>query len=380
MAKKRSSGEGTLKQLPSGNWRAQVSLKGRRLSHTAKNQQAAREWIRSMQGQIEQGLTYDDEHTTVGKFLEGWLASKKNELRIRSAELYTWIVKDNILPALGTIRLKDLSAGKVQGFYDQLSASGKSPQTINSIRIIFHMGLEHAKNIGLVGRNPSEFCRVPKGNKQKMSIWTEEQVNQFLGYIRGHKNENLYYLALGTGMRRGELLGLKWQDVDWANQRVIVRQQLLNPVGGGFIFQAPKSANGVRSVQLGLGLVERLKAQLAQVDLYRRMSTEKWQEFDIVFPARTGLPQYANGITIEFSALVKRSGLPRIRFHDCRHTAASILLSHGIPPMIVAEMLGHSMSTLMSTYAHFIPGRQEEAARLMDQVITPIEVKFDQPG
>jgi len=380
MTKKRSAGEGTISQLPSGSWRAQVSLKGRRLSHTAKSQQGARDWIRKIQDQIDQGLTYDDERTTLGKFMEGWLASKKPQLRTASIEQYTKMSKSYILPQLGSSRLKDLGPGRIQELYDEMARSGKSARTIKLMHVILRMCLEQAKRLGLVARNPSEFCKVPKSPKVEMSIWDESQVNQFLVSIHGHKNENLYYMALATGMRRGELLGLKWQDVDWKNHRILIKRQVSNPEGGGFVFQEPKTSLGVRSVQLGAGIMERLRSQLRTVDIMRAISRDRWIEYDLVFPSLIGKPQYGNNISIEFNNLVDQSGLPHIRFHDCRHTAASILLSRGIPPVIVAGMLGHSISTLLSTYAHFIPDMQDEASRIMDEVTSSIEVDLAAHG
>ena len=371
MTKKRSSGEGTINQLPSGSWRAQVSLRGKRLSHTARDQQAARQWIRKIQGQIDQGLTYDDERTTLEVFLEGWLATKKGQLRASSAEQYTRMSRVYIERHLGKIRLKDLGPGMVQEFYDGMASSGKGSRTIRLMHVVLHMCLEQAKNLGLIGRNPTEFCKIPKSPKLEMSIWDEDQVNKFLAFIQGHRNDNLYYLALATGMRRGELLGLMWKDVDWVNHRLMVRRQVSNPEGGGWTFQEPKTKLGVRSVQLGMGIIEKLRGQLGNIDMMRRISRDKWKEYDLVFPSMFGTPLYGNNISIEFQELVKQSKLPRIRFHDCRHTAASILLSRGIPPVIVAGMLGHSISTLLTTYAHFIPNQQEEAARIMDEVVSP---------
>jgi integrase len=252
------------------------------------------------------------------------------------------------------------------------------------VHVVLHMCLEQAKQLGLVARNPAEFCKVPKSSKLEMSIWDENQVNHFLVFIQGHKSENLYYLALATGMRRGELLGLKWQDMDWKNHRILIRRQCCNPEGGGFVFAEPKTKLGVRSVQLGTGLIVRLQAQLANIDIMRGISRDKWHDHDLIFPSITGKPLYGNNVSIEFQELIKQSGLPHIRFHDCRHTAASILLSRGIPPVIVAGMLGHSISTLLSTYAHFIPDMQDEAAQIMDEITSPIEVdlrsKFNQPG
>jgi len=376
MKKKRSAGEGTIIQLPSGSWRAQVSLKGRRLSHTARSQQAARDWIRKTRDQIDQGLTYDDERTTLGIFMEGWLASKKSQLRAATYDQYEWSKRLYILPHLGAIRLKDLTSGRIQDFYDHLSKSGKGPRIIQIAHIVLSGCLEQAKNLGLVARNPVEFCKRPKSAKGEMRIWTEEQVSQFLIGIRGQRNENLYHLALGTGMRRGELLGLKWQDVDWVHQKLLVRRQCYHPVGGGFIFQEPKTSRGIRSIRLGQGLIERLRAQLAIIDLMRAMSRNKWQEHDLVFPSTIGTPQGAQSLSHEFQDLVKASGLPVMRLHDCRHTAASIMLTHGIPPVIVAEMLGHAVSILLTRYAHFIPDRQDEAAQLMSDITSPIEIKI----
>ena len=374
MTKKRSAGEGTISQRANGNWRAQVSLQGKRLSFTGKSQQACRDWIRKTRDQIDQGLTYDDERTTLGKFLQGWLATKKNQLRTASVEQYSRICKAYIEPQLGSIRLKDLAPGRVQKFYDDLLKAGLGAQTIKIVHAVLRMCLQQAQQLGLVARNPVEFCKVPKSPKLEMTIWDEDQVNQFLVFVRGHKNENLFYLALATGMRRGELLGLKWQDVDWVHHRILIKRQCANPDGGGFVFAEPKTALGVRSVQLGSGMIERLRSQLGNIDIMRAISRDKWQDYDLVFPALIGKPQYGNNVSIEFQEQVKASGLPHIRFHDCRHTAASILLSRGIPPVIVAGMLGHSISTLLSTYAHFIPDMQDEAARIMDEVTSPISV------
>jgi integrase len=380
VTKRRSSGEGTINQLPSGSWRAQVSLKGRRLSHTSKNQQSARDWIRKIQVQIEQGLTYDDERTTLNTFLEGWMATKKNELRLATYEQYSWVSRLYLQPYLGKIRLKDLSSGQVQDFYDQLATAGKGVRSIRVAHAVLHSCLEQAKNLGLVARNPTEFCRVPKQNKKDLNIWSEDQVTKFLNFVHGHRNENLYYLALATGMRRGELLGLKWQDVDWMHQKLLIKRQCFWKNGGGFVLQPPKTKLGKRSIQLGQGMIQHLRSQLYNIDLMRKISKNKWKENDLVFPSIIGTPQGADNLTHEFQALVRSSGLPQIRLHDCRHTAASIMLSHGIPPATVAEMMGHSMAILLTTYTHFLPNTQDEAARLMDEITSSTEIKFNHQG
>lgn len=378
MKKHTERGTGSIRQLPNGRWRAEIRINGGRLSHYSDRQQDCRDWIRKIQGQVEQGLSYDDERITLGAFLEGWLGNKKLQVRMATFEQYSSIVKAYLQPSLGRTRLRDLSSGQVQDFYDHLSASGKGTRTIRLAHIVLHGCLEQAKRLGLIHRNPTEFCALPRQTEKDLQIWDEDQVTQFLNFIRGHKNEHFYYVALGTGMRRGELLGLQWKDINWRKSQILVRRECFHPAGGGFIFQAPKTKLGKRSIQLGQGVVEHLRAQLQLIDLERKMARDAWQDNDLVFPSLVGTPIGADRISHEFPALTKRAGLPVIRFHDCRHTAASIMLSHGIPPVIVAGMLGHSLSILMTTYAHYIPGSQDEAARVMDDILSPIPIDLKQ--
>lgn len=378
MKKHTERGTGSIRQLANGRWRAEIRINGGRLSHYSDRQQDCRDWIRKIQGQVDEGLTYDDERITLGAFMEGWLGNKKLQVRMATFEQYSAIVNNYLRSSLGRTRLRDLSSGQVQDYYDHLSASGKGTRTIRLTHIVLHGCLEQAKRLGLIHRNPTEFCALPRQAEKDLQIWDEDQVAQFLNFIRGHKNEHFYYLALGTGMRRGELLGLQWKDINWNKSQILVRRECFHPAGGGFIFQAPKTKLGKRSIQLGQGVVEHLRAQLQLIDLERKMARDAWQDNDLVFPSRVGTPIGADRISHEFPVLTKRAGLPVIRFHDCRHTVASIMLSHGIPPVIVAGMLGHSLSILMTTYAHYIPGSQDEAARVMDDILSPIPIDLKQ--
>ncbi len=376
---RRSASEGTIYQLPSGHWRAQVCLPGRkRLGYTAKTQAGAREWIRKVKGQMDAGMTYDDNKVTLDQFMEGWLATKTSQVRLSTGRLYSNMVHAYIQPRFGASKLKNITPAMIQEFYDELARKGKGIKSIRIIHVVLHLCLEHARQLGMIARNPTDLCKVPYAKKKEMKFWDEDQVMQFFRFITGHKNENLYYLALTTGMRRGELLGLKWKDVDWVSKRLMVQRQCFHPSGGGFIFQEPKTRLGIRNVSLGMGGIEHLRAQLRNIDIMRAISKNKWQENDLIFPSLVGTPQGANNLSMEFNLLVKRSGLPQIRLHDCRHTAASIMLAHGIPASIVAEILGHSMSTLLSNYAHFLPNKQDEAARLMDELTRLIPVEIPQ--
>jgi integrase len=349
---RRSNGDGVIRELYPGKWRAEIRINGGRLSHYANSPTEARQWIKKIQGQVEQGLSYDDDRLTLGQFMEGWLGNKKQQVRLSTYDGYRWAANKYLLPDLGTIRLRDLSAGQVQEYYDHLVNSQRGARTIRLLHIILHGCLEQAKRLGLIYRNPTEFSSIPRKADYDLKVWNEDQVGRFLNFIRGHKNEHLYCLALGTGMRRGELLGLQWKDIDWTKRQIYVRRGVFNPAGGGFVFQPPKTKLGKRTVQLGQGITDHLRAQLQLVDFTQKLARDKWQENDLVFPSDVGTPIGGDRITHEFPVLARMAGLPVIRLHDCRHTAASIMLSHGIPPIIVAGMLGHSLAILMTTYAH----------------------------
>ena len=272
------------------------------------------------------------------------------------------------------MKLRDLTPARVQQFYDQLTAEGRGARTVQIAHVVLHGCLKQAARLGLVARNPAAACLVPRSPVEEMKVWDEGQVNQFLFSIRGQAYEALYHLALKTGMRRGELLGLEWGDVDWERATITVQRACFHPAGGGWVLQAPKTRRGIRSVKVGPGLLEQMRGQARQDDDLRRMAKGNWEEHDLVFPSMAGTPLDGDSLSKQFRRLVARAGLPGMRLHDCRHTAASIMLSHGIPPVIVAGILGHSLAVLMARYAHFIPDTQDEAARLMDEITTPVAV------
>lgn len=176
-------------------------------------------------------------------------------------------------------------------------------------------------------------------------------------------------------MRQGELLGLKWEDIDLPRRTLQVKRQCLRHKGGGFEFSAPKSRSGSRTIILGKQAVEVLKAQQIRIADMRQKAEDEWEEYDMVFPTRVGTPILHSNLRRGFRHLLKESGLPKIRFHDLRHTAASLMLNNGIPVLIVSRRLGHAKPSItLDVYGHLIPSKQEEAASLMDDLMTPIAV------
>jgi integrase len=221
---------------------------------------------------------------------------------------------------------------------------------------------------------------VPKVEQKEMSTWDEGQVSQFLVSIQGKRNEHLYRLALQTGMRQGELLGLMWEDIDWLSRTISVKRQLYKPVGGGFTFVPPKTRYGKRVIEVGDQTIESLKDQQVRIDEWRQVYRNVWTDYNLVFPSTHGTPQGRHNLLIEFKEYTKEAGLPKMRFDDLRHTAASLMLNHGIPTIIVSRCLGHSTpSVTLDLYGHLLPGFQSERARLMDSLVHPVEVDLENP-
>jgi integrase len=301
------------------------------------------------------------------------METKRGHLRASTAHNYELSIRLYIMPYLANYKLNELSRGVVQSWIDTLGSKKVGARTIEVCHMVLHNSLEHARQIGMIVGNPTEHVMLPKAKEREMGIWTESQITQFLASIRGDANEVLYQLALATGMRRGELLGLQWKDIDWSG-RISVTRQAIRTNHAGYTFGDVKTARGRRTIEIGMGMVERLRFQEQRVHEMRKVFAKRWEENDLVFPTQLGTPRCGSNLDRLFIALARQAGVPVIRFHDLRHTAATIMLSHGIPAVIVAGMLGHTVSVLMTRYAHYIPSMQGEAARLMDEITTVTRV------
>jgi integrase len=374
---KRSHGEGSVTKRKNGTYLAQVSIESKRVSKTFRTRKEAQEWIITTTGQVNMGLTLSNAKITVEELLNTWLNIKQSKTRPASDYQYRRMSKAYILPHLGNYKINDLSAAKIQEFYTVLESQGIGASTIKLCHIILHGLFKYAQRLGITPQNWAALVECPKPKKKELNVWNESQVNQFLVAVEG---DPFYRMAFSTGMRRGELLGLQWKDLDWENGMIKVSRQVYNPSGGGFIFQPPKTERGRRAIRIGPGLIESLRKHYNYTipNMIAIAGPDKWQDHDLIFPSRYGVPQVGSTITKGFKRLLEKFGLSEIRFHDIRHTTASIMLLHGEPPVRVAGVMGHSVQVLLNTYSHYIPDNQERLSNLMDQITTTIQVDFDQ--
>ncbi len=373
MAKRRSNNEGTIYKRLHGKWRAQVTIGGQRLSYTGGTLKECQKWIREIRQQIDNGLTLKGAEIRLDDFLVGWLGTIASSRSRSTVTHYRWIATKRIVPILGKVYLSDLKTEAVQKCYDNLIARGFSRHAVHCAHKVLRISMSHAVKLGYIGRNPCDGTAPPKPFRREMKFLDEAQVRILLTTASkiGDRLFPLYYLAIHTGLRISELMGVKWGDIEFERKTLQVNRQVLHTKGGGFLFTEPKSSSGKRSVVIGEKALAVLKTQCENVKVLRAQANGNWTDLDLVFPSNAGTPLTPSNIRRGFRKVLKVSNVPKIRFHDLRHTAASLMLNHGVPVLIASRRLGHSKASItMDVYGHLMPNKQEEAAELLDDLVS----------
>jgi integrase len=317
------------------------------------------------------GLVFDAGSLRLGEYLERWLYdSVRDTVRQRTWERYEQIIRVHLTPALGKLKLKNLAPTHMRGLYREKLDSGLSPRTVNYIHTTLHKALKDAVADGLIPRNAASAVKAPRPKKKEIRPLSSEQARAFLEAARGDRFEALYVLAVHCGLRKGELLGLRWDDLDLEGRALSVRRTL-SESRSGHIFEPPKNGKG-RSVKLTSQAVEALRGHLQRQLAEIQKASSLYRDLCLVFPTRIGSPMSAqNLIGRSFKPLLKRAGLPHsVRLHDLRHTCATLLLVKGVHPKIVQELLGHAtIAITLDTYSHVLPNMQSEAVSAMETVL-----------
>jgi integrase len=373
VTKRRGNNEGSMYQRPNGQWCAQVSIEGRRLTKYAKTQKECREWLKETLAQVEDGLTVEGSKATLASYLKRWLETAKPTLHPNTWEQYERIARLHILPDLGRLRLKDLRPDHIQALYSAKLDGGLGPVTVRHAHAILHRALGQAVKWGLLRRNPADAVDKPKLARREMQTLSLDQAQALFAVAKGTRVEALLHLAVNTGLREGELLGLRWSDLDWKTGALQVQRQLQRVRGEGKVLSEPKTAAGRRLVMLGPSTLAKLRDHHRHQIEARWFVGDKWQEQGLVFCSRIGTPLERNLMIGEYKKLLAQAGLPDIRFHDLRHTAATLMLQQGVHPKVVQERLGHSkISVTLDVYSHILPSMQQDAAELLDAALAGV--------
>ena len=373
MSKKRGNGEGSITKRKDGRWMARYTVhtasgRKRKTIYGKTRAEVAEKLAKAVMDRAD-GLVFDAGSLRLFEYLERWLTdSVRDTVRATTYENYAYLVRSYIVPSLGHIKLKALTPAHAQRFYREKLDSGLSARTVQYLHTLLRKALKQAVKWGLIPRNVTDAVDAPRSAKKETKYFSFEQVKAFLKVASEDRFWALYVLAFSTGLRRGELLGLRWEDLDLERGVLRVRRSL---TPDGKSYNQPKSAKGRRSVQLTTGAVEAPERHKMKQDREKPCLGSLWQEQGLVFPSSIGTPfNPSNLLNRSFKPLLRRAGLPKIRFHDLRHTFATLMFSNGEHPKIVQEILGHAQITLtLDTYSHVLPSMQNGAVGRLGELL-----------
>ncbi|MDP9354013.1 MAG: site-specific integrase [Chloroflexota bacterium] len=369
--------EGTCYQRKDGRWEAAMTIatvdgKSKRKSFYGRTKADAMRQMRAAQREHEAGLPVPTGRQTVAQFLDRWLAEVvQPTVRPKTHHSYAQLVRLHVKPALGHYQLAKLEPQHVQSFMNEKLAVGLSPRTVQYLRAVLRRALGQALKWGLVARNVATLVDPPRSVRHEIKPLTPVQAQTFLTAARGDRLEALYSVALALGLRQGEALGLRWSDVDLDAGTLVVRVALQR-VGGKPQLVEPKTSRSRRTIPMPPTIVAALRAHKVRQLEERLLAGRRWDDsWGLVFASTIGTPLDARNVIRQFHRMLQVARLAPMRFHDLRHTCASLLLAQGVGPRTIMEVLGHSQISLtMDTYSHVMPEMRREAADLMERLLT----------
>ena len=362
---------GSVRKRGDSSWELTIDLgrddKGKRrrkfVSVKGTKAQAQRK-LRELLTSVDKGMPLDTSKATVTAFLETWLTDyAETNTAPRTVEGYREKIWAYILPHFGDVPLVKLTPQHVQSLYREMLGRGLSPRTVLQTHRILREALKHGVKWGLLLRNVCDAVDPPKPRSKEMTALDTAGVEKFLDTAFNTPYGAFFFLAIYTGLRRGELLGLRWSAVKLKARSLSVTETIQRLNGQGLVSSEPKTKRSRRLVSLppdALALLTGLKVKQRED---REAVGLGWSESDYVFSHSDGRPFHPDTVTHSFAEIIKRSGLPHLRLHDLRHTHATMMMEQGVNPKIVSERLGHaSVVITLDTYSHVSPGLQEEAA------------------
>lgn len=308
--------------------------------------------------EIEEGSYIEPSKMRVREFFLQYLEARKINLRETTYYNYRKHINNHIIPKLGNIPMQKLKGVDLEKFYGDLSETMK-PVTVRSIHQIVRTALSYAVRHEIVKKNVADVVSPPRGKEKTVNTWSEEHVLYFLDNAKDSRYYVAYLLAITCGMRKGEILGLQWKDIDFERRTLSVNRSLSHITKE---FHEPKTSSGKRLIVLPEITLLALQEHFQKISEEKERYGDGYNNFDLVCPTYNGNPCNFRSLTQLWKKLIKKCGVPDIRFHDLRHTHATLMLKQGIHPKIVSERLGHKkVGITLDTYSHVVPGLQEKA-------------------
>ena len=326
--------------------------------------------LAALQAELSRGRLPAGRNPTVAEFLRSWLeTSVKPRLRPLTYASYRVNVEKHLVPTLGRYRLDQLTPLHVQEMMNERLATGLSTKSVAYIHQVLRTALGLAVRWDMVSRNVARLVDRPRIQRKQIKPLTPDEARSFLAAVRGHRLEALFSVALALGLRQGEALGLRWDDIDFTAGTLRISHQLQR-IDSKLTLVAPKTEKSRRTLVMPSMIVERLREHEKRQVVEKLWAGYKWQESGLVFANRVGQPTQARRVIEQFHEALAQAGLRRVRFHDLRHSCATLLLVQGVSPRVVMEVLGHSEIALtMNAYSHVVPELQREAAQRMQAIL-----------
>ncbi|NNJ12003.1 site-specific integrase [Chloroflexales bacterium ZM16-3] len=368
--KRRGRGEGSIFKREDGTWCASMTLgvrdgQRRRTYVYGKTRKEVVEKLQALQRDQAAGATFTK--LTVKAFLDQWLEQTVKRMnRVRTYDKYAADSANHIIPAIGHHQLAKLTPDHVQAMLNQLEDAKLSHRSIRNVRAVLRAALNRALRFGYVTRNVATLVDVPGEVTFQPEPIDEDPAKHLIAATKGHRFEVLFRFALGLGLRKGEILGLRWEDVDFATATMKITGSLQRQ-RGKLERSATKTDASVRTIALPPTLLAMLHTHREQQE-ERRAVADRWTDTGLVFTSSVGTAIEPSDLSRAFKQVLKRAGLPeRLRFHDLRHACATMLIVMGVHPRVVMEILGHSqIGTTMNIYAHVLPRVQRDAVTGLD--------------
>lgn len=368
---RRGTREGSIYRRSDGYWAAAISLgAGRRKVIYGKTRAAVAAKLVTTLREQQQGVAItSSQRLAVGMYLTRWLGGAESSVRGSTFKRYSELVRVHLVPRIGSIPLAKLGPADLAAMYAGMLADGIAPSTAVLVHRVLARALREAEAADIIARNVTRLVRPPRVPHMEMRTLSAEQARSLIETTAGDRMGALYAVALASGARLGELLALTWQDTDLERGSIRITRTLTRTARGWEIGE-PKTSASRRTVPVGRTAATALRT-------HRRIQTEErvlagsvWHAGDLVFADEIGRPIDGTHVSHAFGAVLARAALPRVRFHDLRHTAATLLLEAGLHPRVVAERLGHSTPSLvMNTYGHVTERMQTEATATLDRVL-----------
>ena len=374
--RKRGNSEGSIYKMADGRWRAAVSIgrdakgKLKRKTFTKATRHEVQDELAKALRDQQLGINISPERITLDAYLERWLGDVvKPGCSFKTHRTYSDLVHQHITPALGRQPLQKLTTPQIQRFLNEKHSSGLSPKTVKHIRDCLRAALNVAVNDwDLIPRNPASKAKPPAPVKTELHVFNLQQAREFLGLVSAHRLEALFCVALCLGPRQGEVLGLQWPDINLDDGMLRIHGALKR-IEGKLVKGKVKREGSKRTIALPAVTIAALRRHQAQQQNEREWAGTKWKETGYVFTTLIGTPIERRNLLRDWYRIMKVSSLPKIRFHDLRHSAATLLFAQGVHPKTVMEILGHTdLNTTMKIYGHVLDQMKREAAAKVDEL------------